>query len=373
MKILHFSDVGLPDTRVERVASYSIKKGWEVVFAGGRPSQNQIFKVFEKVHYRPWNPYEKTGFPGTFRKLRKWLHRLIREEEPDLIHAHDIFAGKVAHDVGHPFVYDDHEIWGSRISYQGSESLKRNRTPARRMATWFSIRNWRKWEPEILQAAPIITISEEIAKLYRRIHHHVFAIPNVPTQQEVKMIPPNKNINDKFRIAYVSRDDLPLNQRPDRMALQLWKTNCIGASLVFIGPPVIETNEVENHGFVSHQEMLQILSTCDVALLGQWRDIPVYSLQTRFPLFLHAGLKAIVPINKISQVKFCKKHNVGWSWSSAAELNVIVQRLAHEYFADVSQWNLGKSVVREVANRHLLWSNYAGSLEKAYEVALSMG
>ena len=371
MKILHLSDVGLPDTRVERAALHALQKGWEVIFAGGRPVEYQLFNVFKKIHYRPWQPSEKTGFPRTLQNLRRWVKRLIREEEPDLIHAHDLFAGKVAHDVGHPFVYDDHEIWASRISYQGSQALKRDRTLPRRLATWVALKTWRKWEPEIIRSSPVITVSQEIAALYSRIQPQSFIVPNLPTQQEVEMIPPNQNNDDVFRIAMVSRDKWPLSERPDREALQLWLDNRFGATLVFIGPKAIETDEVENHGFVSHEEMLRIFSTCDAALLGQWTDLPVYSFQNRFPLFLHAGLKAIVPIKDVTEVNFCREHNVGWSWSSAEELKSIIQRLVRNYFADVTHWNTEKSKVREVAKHYLLWSHYANQLEKAYEAALS--
>lgn len=371
MKILHFSDVGLPDTRVERAALYSRKKGWDVVFAGGRPAQNQIFDVFKTVHYRHWGPYEKTGFFGTLGNIRDWLRRLIREEEPDLIHAHDLFAGKVALDVGHPFVYDDHEIWGSRISYQGDDVIKRNRTLIRRLATRFAFRNWRKWDAQLIRATPIITVSKQFAQLYQRINPHVYVIPNVPTRQEVELIPPNENIDDEFRIAYVSRDDLPLKERPDQKALELWLENRFGASLVFIGHPVIEADEVINTGYVSHQRMLQLFSTCDVALLGKWTRLPVYSLQNRFSLFLHAGLKSIVPATKPTEVQFSKEHNVGWSWNSHEELKGLIQRLTREYFADVKHWNKEKLRVRKIAERYLLWSQYADQLEKAYEVALS--
>jgi hypothetical protein len=371
MKILHFSDVGLPDTRVERPAVFSKQIGWKVVFAGGRSPQKQIFDAFDTVHFRYWRSSEKTGFPGTLQKVRNWLTRLIRTEEPDLIHAHDLFAAKVARDVGHPFVYDDHEIWGSRISYQGSQALKRNRTLLRRTATWFAIRNWRKWESEIFKTAPIITVSEEIANLYRQIQPKVFAIPNLPLKREVELIPPNEHINEAFRVAYVSRHSLPLAQRRDTIALTLWLQNRFNATLVFIGPKTIETDEVENHGYVSHQEMLQILSTCDIALMGQKTRLPVYSFQNRFPLFLHAGLKTIVPDSKIVEVKFCNDYKVGWSWRSANNLKAILHQQVTEYQNNINAWNQGKTRIREIAQKHLLWNYFENRLKEAYETALT--
>jgi hypothetical protein len=371
MKILHLSDCGLPDTRIERAAQIATSKGWEVVFAGGRPITGQIFNVFKKVHYRHWRPSEKTGFPRSLRKVKSWLSDLIREEEPDLIHAHDIFAGKVASEIGHPFVYDDHEIWGSRITFQGALVLKRRRTLVRRLAAWYAIRNWRKWEPQILRAAPCITVSEEIAELYRSKQPQTFVIPNVPIPQEITMIPPNQNRDDVFRIAYISRHNLPLDQRRDAEALRMWLDNRLGATLVFVGHKAIETEEIENHGFVTHKQMLSIISDCDLALMGQKTPVPVYSLQNRFPLFLHSGLKTIVPDSKIVEVNFCDQHNVGWSWSSAAKLKALIKKLSEEYWGDVAAWNREKSRVREVAGKFLVWTRYENQLEQAYEAALS--
>ncbi|MFX0198331.1 MAG: glycosyltransferase [Candidatus Hodarchaeota archaeon] len=371
MKILHISDVGLPEARLERSAIYAKQKGWEVVFAGGKPVERQIFNAFEKIYYRPWKAYEKTGLPGTLQNTRRWLRRVLHEEKPDLIHAHDLFAGKLALDMGYPFVYDDHEIWASRIALDETHALKRDRTLLRRLGTKVAVRSWRKWEPEILRAAPVLVVSEEIADFYRNVQSQCFVIPNVPTTKEVEMIPANINIDDEFRIGIVAREKVSLNQRRDRVALQVWLENRFGASLVFIGPPVINTEEVKNYGLVSHQEMLRILSTCDAALLGQWTQLPLFSFQIRFSLVLHAGLKVIQPFNRVTQVKFCDRHNAGWSWKSSDQLKNLLKELTREYFADVDHWNREKQRIRKVAQHYLIWSDYADQLEKAYEAALS--
>lgn len=371
MKILHFSDSGLPDIRVERAALFANSKGWDVVFAGGRPINGQVFNVFKKTHYRHWRPSEKTGFPRSLRKLQQWLGHLISEEEPDLIHAHDIFAGKVASEVGHPFIYDDHEIWGSRITLLGARVLKRDRTLLRQLAVKYAMRNWRKWEPEILRVAPCITVNDEIAKFYQKIQPQTFVIPNVPAPQEIAMIPPNRNRDDTFRVAYISRDNLPMNQRRDAEALRVWLDNRFGATLVFVGHKAIETEEIENHGFVSHQQLLNIIADCDIALMGQKSPVPVYSYQNRFALYLHSGLRTIVPDSKIVEVKFCKEHNVGWSWNSANDLKILIKKLADEYWADIPGWNQEKSRVRKIAQKTLSWAHYENQLEQAYEAALS--
>ena len=216
-------------------------------------------------------------------------------------------------------------------------------------------------------------VSEEIAQEYRQVQPHTFVLPNVPTQREVSMIPPNTNIDKEFRLAYVSRHDLPLSKRNDATALRLWLENQFGAKLVYIGPTVIETQEVENHGFVSHEKMLEIMATCDAALMGQQLPLPLYSIQNRFPLFLHAGLKTIVPENMVVEARFCRQNHVGWVWSSGDELKSMIKRLVREYFDGVAQWNRDKQRIRTVADEHLLWRRYSDQLEQAYNAALTAG
>jgi glycosyltransferase involved in cell wall biosynthesis len=370
MKILHLSDAGLPDIRPERSALYVRNKGWDVIFAGGRPIEKQIFNAFSKTYYRYWRPSEKTGFPRSLRNVEEWVRNLIDEEKPDLIHAHDIFAGKVALNLGYPFVYDDHEIWGSRITRQGASVIKRDKTLIRRIATRYAMRNWRKWEPQILQSAPVLAVSEEIVQEYRKVQPHTYYLPNVPNQQEISMIPPNTNIDDEFRIAYVSRHDVPLSQRNDATALRLWLENRFGAKLVYIGPKIIETTEVENHGFVSHKRMLEIMATCDIALMGQQLPVPLFSLQNRFPLFLHAGLKIIIPENMIVEAKFCHQFQIGWVWSSREDLKLTLTQIIKDYFKNVAQWNHDKQRIREIAGQHFIWDRYADQLDQAYDAAL---
>jgi len=405
VKILHLSEGGLPDTRVERAALAAVKKGYEVIFAGGRQATGQIFNIFHKIYYRPWSTVEKLGFPYLMTGLRKWLRRILRREEPSFIHAHNIFAAKLALDVGYPFVYDDHENWGVRADFEESKKMRGRPLPLR-LTRWCAVRSWKRWERQVLRAAPCITVSSVVAKFYRRIQPYTFVIPNVPNRQEVAMIPPNRDIDSEFRIAYISglgrekqiltphwpwlrllpgrrgsrggssgriRDEAggALERRPDAAALLVWRNHRLGAKLVFVGHPVLKLEEVENHGYVSHREMLSIIATCDASLMGKRILFPFYSFQNAFTLSLHAGLKTLVHRTQLDQSRFCQEHGVGWTWSTGEDLKKLIKRLTRTYFADVEAWNREKRRVRQLASRLLVWENYEDQLIQAYEAALS--
>lgn len=400
VKILHLSDGGLPDTRIERDAFWAVNQGYEVVFAGGYrakqpPTQvSQIFNVFERMHWHHWGPIERAGVPFTLRRLRRWLRGVLRQEEPDFIHAHDIYAAKVALDVGYPFIYDDHENWGLRLVFEEPHKI-RQRVGPQKVVRWVSVQTWKQWEQKILRAAPTITVSHEVARSYQRVQPDTFVVPNLPNKREIALIPPNRNIDSEFRIAYIRRmapqvsssvfqfrvlswfapsmqTHLGAYAKSDAEVLELWETHRLGAKLVFVGHPVIDTEEVENHGFCSHADMLGIIADCDVALLGKKIRFPYYSFQNTYSLVMHAGLKALVHKTMLLQSHFNQQHKVGWTWTNGEDLRLLIQRLNEEYSSDVATWNAEKQRVRDVAMKHLLWENYADQLKQAYEAVQAM-
>ncbi|MFX0198332.1 MAG: glycosyltransferase [Candidatus Hodarchaeota archaeon] len=372
MKILHLSDGTLPDIRIERAAINAIEKKHEVIFAGGAPVTGQIFNAFTKTYSQPWTRYQRLGIPFTARTHQKWLWQILQHEEPDLIHAHDLFAGKLALDLGYPFVYDDHEYWGVQIKDAGTQLWQPRREPHRRLALSFATRNWRRWEALILHQTPCITVSEEIARIYRKIQPNTYVIPNVPTRKETKIIPPNTPIDSEFRVAYISaRGDLAFDARGDAAALGLWRENQMEAKLVFVGPQILKSSNVENHGFVPHNDMFQIIANCDVALMGWETSFPHLSIQNKFALFLHTGLRTMLPKSLVVMGRFATHHNVGWIWHSPDELKTLIQELSNSYFADPDAVNQEKKRTRAVAQKYLLWEQYEARLYEAYEAVLS--
>lgn len=112
MKILSISSDPLPDSRVEKAAYTAKKKGHTIFFAGPQ-IRNFAFplKTFEKTYSTPFKRVANLRLPPYWNQLTKSLEKVISDCKPDLIHAHNIIAGKLACELDTPFVYDDHEYW----------------------------------------------------------------------------------------------------------------------------------------------------------------------------------------------------------------------------------------------------------------------
>ena len=93
MKILHLSDRGLPDWRIEKAATTALKAGHEVSFGGGERAVTYDRKIFFKTYEINWNAQSRRGIPFYWHSVRKQVDSILREARPDLVHAHDVFAG----------------------------------------------------------------------------------------------------------------------------------------------------------------------------------------------------------------------------------------------------------------------------------------
>ena len=113
MKILHLSDMHLPDWRIEKSAATDLRLGHEVVFAG--MNSNYEGSIFSEIFHVRWTPRARRGIPFYWQAVKKQLEAVLKETRPDVVHAHNIFSAKMVSEFGIPFVYDDHEFW-SRLS-----------------------------------------------------------------------------------------------------------------------------------------------------------------------------------------------------------------------------------------------------------------
>ena len=75
MKILHLSDRGLPDWRIEKAAITGLKAGHEVLFGGGKKGNNYERKIFLKTYEISWSPQSRRGIPF----MLAWCKKASRE------------------------------------------------------------------------------------------------------------------------------------------------------------------------------------------------------------------------------------------------------------------------------------------------------
>lgn len=199
MRILHLSDDGLPDWRVEKSALTAKKNGHDVFF-GGRLNRNSRSTVFSEIYPIKWNAAAMIGIPYYYHGVKKQIERLVKLVRPDIVHSHNIGSAKVSHDLGLPFVFDDHEYFGM-LSLVNAENLKIHDSTYQYsglgsiihriksgIISQRSISNWTRWERELVSSIPTITVSEQIAHDFRKIKagstKDIFVVPNFPLEVE---------------------------------------------------------------------------------------------------------------------------------------------------------------------------------------------
>ena len=185
MKILHISDAGLPDPRVERMALTMKKKGHDVVFLGGRDIRGQHLSAFSETRAELLPSGPKIVHDP--RVKRRWL-RAIGEMKPDVVHAHNVVVGHFLLDTDYPAIFDDHE----HLSAQRCVFM--SRPFVRRTAARLLVRKFPRWERALAERFPVLTVSEGIADYYRRYTSNVGVVINTPMLDEVSWIesPPKR-------------------------------------------------------------------------------------------------------------------------------------------------------------------------------------
>ena len=120
MKILHLSEWGLPDWRIEKSAITAKRAGYEVFFAGEKNAHEYRNIIFDKIYEFDWNIKAKYKLPFYYQTLKKKITNIINQIRPEIIHAHNIFPAKLASEFDIPFVFDDHEFSSnhSKVVYE---------------------------------------------------------------------------------------------------------------------------------------------------------------------------------------------------------------------------------------------------------------
>ena len=70
LKVLHLSDSGLPNWRLEKSAISGLKFGYQVFFCGGK-IKNTTENIFSKTYYKSWNYNALRGIPYYYELAEK--------------------------------------------------------------------------------------------------------------------------------------------------------------------------------------------------------------------------------------------------------------------------------------------------------------
>ena len=378
LKILHLSDMHLPDWRIEKSASTDLNLGHEVVFAGMK--SNYAGSVFSKIFHIHWTPRVRRGVPFYWHSVKKQLERVLKETRPDVVHAHNIFSAKMVSEFEIPFVYDDHEFWPIYVKRQ-SETSRQNQLSAQTFSRAWpraivrkfvrdflasrAIKLWTNWEKEIVSSHPTITVSEQIAEQLRTIYHakKVFVVPNFPMYSEVKDFE-KPHFIDSLSSVYAGGDGHNIDKYPNRNIDDLGNTflqKDIG-NLVIIGWNDKSTsNKVKYSGFLPRQDMFREMFNHSIGLIP-WKRHWTHDFLSpnKAYEYAHAGL-AVACTSSLNVIKqILKEHCITFDdyEGMATKLMYFKENLDELYKRRLR--------IFEYARENLIWEKNEKFISEAY-------
>ena len=185
MRILHISDAGLPDPRVERMALTMKEEGHELIFVGGKEIRGQHLNAFSETRFIPLGMGPRIAHDPLIKK--RWL-KAIHSVNPDVIHAHNVIVGHFILDTDYPAVFDDHEnLSRQRFVFMSRSFLRRN-------ASRVILSKIPEWEREMAMRYPVLTTDPGAATLYEKYTSRIGVVNNKPFLREVEWLesPPNR-------------------------------------------------------------------------------------------------------------------------------------------------------------------------------------
>jgi len=286
LKILHLSTEGLPDWRIEKSALTASSRGHEVVFAGSKSPFKYDRNTFSKLYEVTWTAKARYGFPYYWHLVKKQIFRIIKEAQPDVVHAHNIFSAKMMLEFDIPFIYDDHEFW-SKHSQLLLEMEKLNEVKGKKVHIDEALRDvqrkvkrkivnrhvnrlWTKWEKELVSSIPTITVSNEIANSLRVIgnSNKIFVVPNFPMKLEIDSS--NKpRPHDQLSSVYAGSDGHNKKKYPSRNIdglTDIFTNNDVG-NLTIIGWNGEFSNKIRYTGFLDRNDMYKEMSNHSIGLI----------------------------------------------------------------------------------------------------------
>lgn len=386
MRVLHVSHEGLPDWRVEKSAITAMKLGYRVSFAG-KPGNNINKTKFAKIYEIEWNSKARLGIPYYWQQVKRQLHKILKQEAPDLVHSHNLYSAKLISELGVPFVFDDHEYWSvsSKIllemDYQPFQSSIRTRTRInpekpnismkrrmnrirRRLIDRYAIRLWTAWEKELISTAPVIVVSESIAKDYQR-HGNTrsFLVPNYPILSEVEALG-SPTYQTQLNCIYSGGDGNDKVMYPQRQMDGLFELfeNDRRFPLTIAGWSDSSFSNLRFLGFLSRPEMFSEMSRHTVGLLPWKKHWAHYYTNPNKPYeYAHAGLaiactSSILPVIESLQ-NCCVKFE---------DYPDLVNKLDYLQHHPEELHNLRKRT-QELAREKLTWEKHEAQIINAYK------
>ncbi len=350
MKILHLSQNGLPNIRVERVAQTGKKAGNEIFFAGPFIKNLHLpCKLFDKVYETPFNRYANAKIPRYWSELKNKFSEILTDSRPDLVHAHNLVAAKLVSEFQIPFIFDDHEYWSKQVILRSSMWK-----PQRSFLKWL----WTRWENEILhKASAVITVSTTIAEEHKKKNNHVYTVPNFPSFIETNSLKPSININTKLSSTYVGLADfsstnihVPAPHRNTQGVLEIFNRGNVGTLTVIGDSHLLPSENIYSLGVLNHQKTMNELTKHHIGLVP-WKKhwYHNYCNPNKPYEYAHAGLLVILVSDLPCVIQRLKENCI--TFNSLGELEEVL----NYYSENLDEILELRHNIRKFALKNLIW------------------
>ena len=376
MKILHLSDDGLPDWRVEKSALTAVKKGHQVFFAG-RLSNYTKSTHFSEVYHINWTAGALIGFPYYYHCVKKQVEKLVKLVKPDIVHSHNIGSAKISNDLRLPFVFDDHEYF-TVLSKVNAENIKVTKESKHEWDTRKFIREaklkfvvsqslakWPQWEEDSVYSAPTITVSEQIARALRKKagSKNIFVVPNFPLKEETDDIE-KPQLHDELSSVYAGGDkkNNKVSNRDISGLTDVFVKNDIGP-LTIIGWEQQLSRKIKATGFLPRKEMYCEMYKNSIGLVP-WKkhwSHPFLNPNKAYE-YAHAGLFIMLTSDLTSLTE-----TLGVNCTTFEDYGDMIEKM--RYYAQNKDELYGKRVkIFDFARNKLIWENYEKQIMNAYSL-----
>jgi len=378
MRILHLSDDGLPDWRVEKSALTAKKAGHEVFF-GGRLNNNAKSTIFSEIHRINWTAGAMVGIPYYYHRVKRQIEKLVKQLGPDIIHSHNIGSAKISHDLGLPAVFDDHEYFGmlsrvnaENIKLQNTQNLKSgfDRIKQNMKASFISqqsISNWTNWEKELVLSVPTITVSEQIANELREVADgktkEIIVVPNFPLEAEISFKEPQDHGHLSSVYAGGDSKHKQVTNRDISGLTNLFADNDIG-NLTIIGWEHAESSEkYKATGFLPRDKMFSEMIQNSIGLIP-WKkhwSHPFLNPNKAYE-YAHAGLFVMLTADLKSVVSTLEDNCLTFE-----DYEDLASKL--EYFrSNTDELYERRLKIFNYARKNLFWEKHEQKIMDAYKL-----
>jgi glycosyltransferase involved in cell wall biosynthesis len=384
LRILHLSDDGLPDWRIEKSALTASRLGHEVVFAGGKNHINYSRRTFPQTYEVNWTPNARRAIPSHWHPVKKQLEKVIKAVKPDIVHAHNIFSAKMISEFGLHYIYDDHEYWPVYLKRQiesaksnqntsvksTKTSLPRNiaRTLATKLLDSLYVSLWTNWEKELVSSSYTIVTTDKVAEELKIIcncgrTNRIFVVPNFPSIQETKDLEMPR-FHPRLGCVYAGKeaeDNIVLPHRNMEGLIDLFVNKDIGY-LTLLGIKGESSAKVQYMGFLERHEMYKEMANNSIGLAPMKRHWShAYLSPNKIYEYVLAGLFVIFT-SSFEQVLKTLRGNC----ATFNDYNDLTSQL--EYFKNNLE-ELHKMRIRtfEFARENLIWEKYEKNILQVYQ------